>query len=574
MDSLQEELFGDRRSQRLVTVVVLIWISSVALAGGEIIRVGAAGACDEDTVALALLRAALNGDAADEIRLPRDTVFTNVALHLTDWDPATAGALVLAGGFDSCGDATVSGDTTLVGNGSSPVVEVDTASRPISDVTIRNLDLQGGSIGLLAQGGADVIVDQSRIRLNDGGIEIESGADVEISGTSQIRENAGTAFGGGIFCVDAGSIVTVHGAVSFNTATNSGGGIYANNGCVVKLRSGVYIEGNQASLGGGLYLAGTARAENLGTGSANVNIYANEASAEGGGIYMAGTGPQTLLGNARIVSNVAATRGGGVALVGGARLQIERFNFEACLTEPQCTKIDENWLTGGEGSAVYAGGGSEFRMMQGFIEANSGSDASGSVIFAEGAATLIHLEGVQIVQNSTFALFQAEDGAEVRAAFVTAAENIYHPGGGPGEADSFGGIATGAGELRLFTSILVDHQAFVTATLGEIHGDCLMVATAAGMTQNDAAYVGLDPLFINTTSGKHRLRPDSPAIDSCDTLHYTPLDADFDLDGRGFDLASHGNVHGFYDRGADEVVPVFADGFESASTTAWSTTVP
>ncbi len=574
MNLRREVLDCHRRSKRVAFVAVLLLLTSAAISGAEIIRVGTAASCDEDTIPLALLRAALNGEPADEIRLPSNTVYTNVALHLTDWDPATAGSLVLAGGYTGCTDPTASLETTLNGNGSDPIVEVDTASRPISRVTLRNLDLRGGSVGLRAQGGADVRVEESYIQLNDGGIEIESGADVEITDTSRVRQNSGATFGAGIFCIDAGSIVTVNGFVSSNTATNAGGGIYANNGCLVKLRSGVYIEGNQASLGGGLYLAGTARAENVGTGTANVNIYANEALLDGGGIYMAGAGPQTLLGNVRIVSNIAAQRGGGVALVGGARLQIERFNSEACITQPQCTKIDENWLTGGEGSAVYADGGSEFRMAQGFIEDNNGSDANGSVIFADGATTLVHLEGVQIVRNRTVSLFHAENGAEVRAAFVTAAENSYHPGGGPGEVDSFGGTATGAGELRLFTSILVDHQSFVTATLGEIHGDCLNVATEAGMTENGASYIGLDPLFMNTASGKHRLRPDSPAIDSCDTLHYTPLDSDFDLDGRGFDLVSHGNVHGFYDRGADEVVPVFANGFESGNTSAWSSTVP
>ncbi len=576
MNLWHEVAVGRSSAKRVAFLAALLLAASATIAGGEVIRVGTAAACDEDTIPLALLRAALNGDPADEIRIPRDIVYTNVALHLTDWDPATAGSLVLAGGYDSCSDGTASGDTSLHGNGGAPVLEVDTASRPISEVTIRNLDLQGGSIGLLAQGGADVIVDQSRIRLNDGGIEVESGAEVEISGTSQIRENSGATFGAGIYCIDAGSIVTVHGAVSFNTATNAGGGIYANAGCVVQLRSGVSIEGNEASLGGGLFLAGTARAENLGTGSASVNIYSNVATFEGGGIYMAGTGPQTLLGNVRIVSNTAGTRGGGVALVGGARLQLERFNFEACPHVYQCVKIDENsLLAGGEGTAVYADGGSEFRMFQGFMEANLGSDAAGSVIFADGASTLIHLEGVQIVDNRTFSLFHSENGAEVRAAFVTALFNYYHPGGGPGQVGSWGATAMGAGEVRLFSSILIDHQPFVTATGGEAHGDCLVVETVSGLTAHAESMVGVDPeLRFDAVQGKYRLSAGSPAVDACDTFAYTPLDSDFDLETRGFDLASKPNHLGAFDRGADELLPLFADGFVSGNTGAWSATAP
>ena len=120
------------RQIRIGVSMVPLLLAPTAISRAEIIRVGPAASCDEDTLALALFRAAVNGQPADEIRLPRDVVYINVALHLTDWDPATAGALVLAGGFDSCSDSTASGDTTLVGNGSAPVVEVDTASRPIS----------------------------------------------------------------------------------------------------------------------------------------------------------------------------------------------------------------------------------------------------------------------------------------------------------------------------------------------------------------------------------------------------------------------------------------------------------
>lgn len=105
-------------------------------------------------------------------------------------------------------------------------------------------------------------------------------------------------------------------------------------GIQVRCVAGVLIQGNQADLGGGLFIAGGAQAANLGTGSAG--IYGNNATSEGGGIYMAGTGPQTLLGNVPIVSNTAGTRGGGVALVGGARLQLERFNFEICPHVYQC----------------------------------------------------------------------------------------------------------------------------------------------------------------------------------------------------------------------------------------------
>ena len=84
--------------------------------------------------------------------------------------------------------------------------------------------------------------------------------------------------------------------------------------------------------------------------------------------------------------------------------------------------------------------------------------------------------------------------------------------------------------------------------------------------------VGVDPRFRDAASGDLHLRPDSPAIDSCDTKVYAPRDIDFDLDGRGFDTPSVANFLGRYDRGADEFPLYFADDFESGGTGRWSST--
>jgi hypothetical protein len=558
----------------LFLAAALVGLSASA-ARAEIIRVGTAAACDEDTLPLALLRAALNGDAADEVRVPRDTTYSNVAIHLTDWDPATAGALTIVGGYDSCADTTINGVTTFNGAASSPVIEVDTASRPVSEVTLRALELKGGSLGLLAEGGADVLIQGSMIRLNDGGIEVASGADVELNPATDVMENSGTSFGGGVRCHGVGSLLVVAGEIWNNTATVSGGGIHANTGCVVAFRAGALIEGNQANLGGGLYIAGGARAENLGTGSAGVDIYSNTAFSEGGGIYMVGPGPQTLLGNARIVSNEAGQRGGGVALIGGARLQLERFNFEQCLTSPRCVKINENLvITGGVGSAVYADGGSEFRMFQGYLESNNDSEFAGFAIFATGTDTTMLFEGVQIAHNSTVALFQAEAGAKITAAFVSAAGNNYEVSGGPTVLDSRGGQAIGGATIELYSSILVDQRPFVTSTGGAIHGDCLLLDTISGLTSQFASQVGLDPRFVDAGAGDLHLQRDSPAIDACDAAAYTPVDADADLDARGYDFTSQPDFVGPFDRGFDELRPLFADGFESGDTSAWSLAIP
>ena len=85
---LMVDLLSRRRlGLSLALAGALAW-ANVDASRAEVIYVGTAAACDEDTLPLALLRAALNGEPADEIRLPRDTTYTNVSLHLTDWSPA------------------------------------------------------------------------------------------------------------------------------------------------------------------------------------------------------------------------------------------------------------------------------------------------------------------------------------------------------------------------------------------------------------------------------------------------------------------------------------------------------
>lgn len=546
-------------------------------AGAAQIDVGTGTGCEAATIQGALGIAAFNGaGTADEIRITRTQTYTDVAIEISDWDVANEGALTLSGGWDSCTDTTASGRTVLSGDPAAAATVRVRGPNEASVVTLRRLELVNATLGLLAEGASDVAVESSWIRLNDGGVEVAGGADVELDVATEVVENSGASFGAGALCTGAGSQLVVAGDILDNTATNSGGGIHANTGCVVAFRAGALIEGNQANLGGGLFIAGGARAENLGTGSAGVDIYSNTAFQEGGGVYMAGTGPQTLLGNARIVSNEAGLRGGGVALIGGARLQLERFNFEQCLTPPRCVKVNENATTSGDfGSAVYADGGSELRMFQGYLESNNGPGFAGYAIYATGTGTSMLFEGIQIAHNSTVALFRAESGAEITAAFVSAAGNNYEVADGTTILDSHGGEATGAGAvIDLYSSILVDHQPFVTGTGGEIHGDCVLLDTVSGLTGHAGSMVGLDPHFVDVASGDLHLQRSSPAIDSCDAAIYAPIDSDADLDARGYDFTSEPDILGPYDRGFDEVRPLFADGFESGNTGAWSSAVP
>lgn len=90
------------------------------------------------------------------------------------------------------------------------------------------------------------------------------------------------------------------------------------------------------------------------------------------------------------------------------------------------------------------------------------------------------------------------------------------------------------------------------------------------MTGQDPSSLFADPLFADGPAGDFHLTAVSPAIDRGDPL-YTPDVGEADLDGQA-------RVSGMaIDLGADEVgtgTEIFADGFESGNTSAWSSVTP
>jgi hypothetical protein len=121
--------------------------------------------------------------------------------------------------------------------------------------------------------------------------------------------------------------------------------------------------------------------------------------------------------------------------------------------------------------------------------------------------------------------------------------------------------------IYVLNNIFWDNEALDVALVGagsyffdlNIHGEIAGTFSGSGNLQ-------VDPQFLDPVAGDHRLRPTSPARDSGDdSLSNLPL----------FDLLGVERPQDFWDRGAYELVPsIFADGFESGDTSAWSSTVP
>ena len=154
-----------------------------------------------------------------------------------------------------------------------------------------------------------------------GGVYVEAGASFVLAGGTiyacGIQSGATSAYGGGIYA-EGGSVTMTGGAIR-NCAVSadygaSGGAIYAKAGSVTM--SGGVIAGCSAMSGGGILIS---RCTVRITGGRIENC---KASKRGGGLSVNGhtNGPVSVLDT--VISGCEAKRGGGVALIGFAELEL------------------------------------------------------------------------------------------------------------------------------------------------------------------------------------------------------------------------------------------------------------
>lgn len=564
---------SDRRTPQIASLLLIFTLIACSVSA-DVFYVGDGAGCTNTSINNVLLAAAFN-PGPDEIRVARNRVHNNQYIHLTDWDPGSAGALTIVGGFDDCTDTTPSGTTTLTGRASDPVFEIDTSSTT-SQVTLRNLRIEGatgGDAGVLIEGSSTVAIERCTITGNEGGgVVALSGATVTIDYFTSIDSNTGL-LGGGVYCNNA--TVTSSGIIEQNAASSSGGGVFADAGCDLSLEPGAWIEANQAQWGGGIYATGGASVSVDGRSALDGGLVVNNtATSQGGGIYANGVGTQVTLFNAHVSSNQAATAGGGIFATNQATVVLDRITGDCLNDDPRCTRLTANRLTTfGDGSAAYAENGANIEVAQTFVESNHGLDNGGFLFFASGSGTMLKLEGAQIWNNGTVSLFQSESSAVLRAAFVSAANNINTLSADPRLAQ-----VNSSGNVQLYSSAFWDTDGVASASGGSVSGDCLIVDDTTGL--GSVSFLeNTDPMFIDPAGGDLQLRTDSPAIDFCDTAVFSPNHFDLAHQPRGYDHPASANgapgpTGGIYDLGAYEARDLFSDGFESGDTGAWSATVP
>ena len=204
-----------------------------------------------------------------------------------------------------------------------------------------------------------------------GGVYVEAGASFELAGGTiyacGVRDGAQSAYGGGIY-VEGGSVTMTGGAIRNCVVSTdygaSGGAIYAKAGSVTM--SGGVISGCSAKDGGGILTSGCTVQI---TGGRIENC---KASGCGGGLFVSGhtNGPVSVLDT--VISGCEAKRGGGLALIGFAELELGK---NARITGCTATEKDDTEAGAIEyGAAIYMDLDSTFTVNYpgNFLYANGG----------------------------------------------------------------------------------------------------------------------------------------------------------------------------------------------------------
>ena len=184
-----------------------------------------------------------------------------------------------------------------------------------------------------------------------GGVYVETGASFVLAGGTiyacGVQSGANQAFGGGIYA-EGGSVTMSGGAIrncvlSANNGAN-GGGVYIYSGASFTMEGGV-ISGCSAKDGGGILTSGCTVQI---TGGRIENC---KASGCGGGLFVSGhtNGPVSVLDT--VISGCEAKRGGGVALISFAELELgENARITGCTASE---KDDDEEGTIEYGAAIY-----------------------------------------------------------------------------------------------------------------------------------------------------------------------------------------------------------------------------
>ena len=591
-----------RSPARLIVAIAALAATPVSAA---IYTVGSGAGCTHTTIQAAIDAATASGEA-DDIRL---TGGPYTAQALTLHIDAAHGAVALSGGYATCTSAVPSGGVRSViggrSSGADPVLRIsDTA-----DATLRNLEIRDGN------GGGGLVVEtnaagsasswasliDTRVAHNasvaGGGILLANynpatspqRLRLQVQGNSEITANIGYARGGGLACVNARLDVLdtagIHensaGATSF-AGSHDGGGIHGSD-CLVTVSSSnpkvLYFNSIlSGGAGGGLYLSGSKARADIYPASAVATVFiSNNRATRGGGIALAGGAQARMYGDAGLIDNRADSTGGAIWLEPGGNPDSDsdtRFLAQSALddeapedavgcTNPEvCTQILRNRAsddtnTPGSGAVLTIAAGSSGGARAAFRGVRMQQNDGYSLILQESSRNQVMLDGSLIANNTIRGGFGAFTVAGVNGALAlsasTIAGNVFTEASSP----VFGtpvtcDVADDDIGVHLRRSIFWQPGHGLLFTLFDPpQANCFthLIANDFGWLGAAADRVVADPAFENPSGGNYRPSASSPALDFAPA---NPSDVTLDGAPRSVDLPAITNLFGAQDLGAYE----------------------
>ena len=327
-------------------------------------------------------------------------------------------------------------------------------------------NMTGGSIGgtatadaNTAKNGGGVYVDRGEFTMsggsvtgnsasgsgygNGGGVFVASQGEFTMSETAAITGNTASSYGGGVY-VNGGTFTMSGGSIGgetddANTASN-GGGVYVTSSGTFTM-SGGEITGNTATTyGGGVFVYDTF---NMSGGSISGNNAVN-----GGGVYVASQGAFTMSGSAAITGNTASTGNSASSYGGGVYV-----NGTFTMTSGSITG---NTVTGGNGGGVGISGGT-FNMSGGSITGNTATfgntatSGNGGGVYVNGT---FNIYGAPSITGNTGA-----DDAANNLYLDSNSEAITVTGKLTGEAGSIG-VTSGANFVSSAANVAVGSNTY------------------------------------------------------------------------------------------------------------------
>ena len=238
---------------------------------------------------------------------------------------------------------------------------------------------------------------------NGGGIYINGGT-LTLDGTvGGSAANKNTAVNGGGVFVNGGTL-NHNGEVSYNEATN-GGGIYSNGGGTMNLNGGSFVSSNVGTYGAGVYVAGGYN--NFMFVNSTVNNNTN--ATNGGGVYINGGMLQMQGGTIR---NQSATLGGGVDVNTNGTLYQTAGNIGGSTSYA-------NTATN-KGGGVYSVGTSIF----------SGGTVSYNTVSNGGQGAGVYINGGETTQNGNHVIENNSGASQGAGVYINAGKfNMTADGG-------------------------------------------------------------------------------------------------------------------------------------------------